>query len=118
MKEAVRSRSKGRDGSGAENRLFIGGLNYTTSANDLREFVEAEGFEVLDAHVVLDKVTGQSRGFGFVSLSGDEDQQAAIMVLAGKRCAGRELTVNKALPRPDKGLDKGKDSKDNIRVGR
>jgi RNA recognition motif-containing protein len=80
-------------------RLFVGGLNYTTTPAELRDYVADHGYEVLDAHIVLDHATGKSKGFGFITLSAVNTVEAVISDLNGKELAGRKLTVNKALPK-------------------
>jgi RNA recognition motif-containing protein len=64
----------------------------------LSEFVTNAGFQVVSAAVIRDKMTGESRGFGFVELADDEDMQRAIQGLNGQTLEGRPLTVNEARP--------------------
>lgn len=81
------------------NRLFIGGLDYKTTPVELKAFIESHGYVCLDAHVVMDHETGKSKGFGFVTLPGTENREAAILALNKKELSGRTLTVNNALPK-------------------
>jgi RNA recognition motif-containing protein len=64
----------------------------------LTEFVANAGFQVVSATVIRDKMTGESRGFGFVELVEEEDMQRAIQGLNGQTLEGRPLTVNEARP--------------------
>jgi len=66
--------------------------------NVLSEFVANAGFQVVSAAVIRDKMTGESRGFGFVELAEEEDMQRAIQGLNGQSLEGRPLTVNEARP--------------------
>jgi RNA recognition motif-containing protein len=83
-------------------RIYVGGLSYSVDSNRLREMFAAEG-EVSDAHVVEDKYSGQSRGFGFVEMPNASEAQAAIAKLNGRTIDGRSLTVNEAKPREERG---------------
>jgi cold-inducible RNA-binding protein len=79
-------------------RLFVGNLPHSTTDSGLSEFVSSAGFQVASAVVIRDKVTGQSRGFGFVELAEGEDAERAIAGLNGQSLEGRQLTVNEARP--------------------
>jgi cold-inducible RNA-binding protein len=79
-------------------KLFVGNLPHASSEWEIREWVESHGFRVEAAEIIYDRVTGRSRGFGFVSLGDEVDVQAAITTLNGKRMEGRTLTVNRATP--------------------
>ena len=79
-------------------RLYIGNLSYDTSSSDLEALLSGHG-AVLSAEVVSDRVTGRSKGFGFVEMDSEEDAQAAITALHGQEHGGRALTVNEARPR-------------------
>ncbi len=76
-------------------KLFIGGLSFSTSTERLRE-VFAEAGQVESAAVVTDRDTGQSRGFGFVEMATTEDADQAIARFNGKEVDGRQLRVEKA----------------------
>ncbi|MGA2074507.1 MAG: RNA-binding protein [Terriglobia bacterium] len=79
-------------------RLFVGNLPRSVTDNVLSEFVTNAGFQVVSATVIRDKMTGESRGFGFVELAEEEDMQRAIQGLNGQTLEGRPLTVNEARP--------------------
>ena len=79
-------------------KLYMGNLPHSTTDAGLSEFVTNAGFQVASAIVVMDKMTGQSRGFGFVELAAGEDLQRAIGSLNGRDFDGRPLTVNEARP--------------------
>ena len=83
-------------------RLFVGNLNFKTTSEDLQELFGQVG-EVQSASVVTDSETGRSRGFGFVEMASSEDGQRAIEQFNGKEFNGRNLTVNEARPREDRG---------------
>ncbi len=85
-------------------RLFVGNLAHSITDAALTDFVTNAGFQVASAVVIRDKMTGQSRGFGFVELADGEDFNRAIAGLNGQSLDGRKLTVNEARPlRPDRG---------------
>jgi cold-inducible RNA-binding protein len=85
-------------------RLFVGNVSHNVTDAQLTEFVTNAGFQVATAVVIRDKVTGQSRGFGFVELAENEDFNRAIAGLNGQTLDGRKLTVNEARPmRTDSG---------------
>src|SRR5712692_2763433 len=85
-------------------RLFVGNLPHSITDSALNDFVTNAGFHVTSAVVIRDKMTGQSRGFGFVELADGEDFNRAIEGLNGQSVEGRRLTVNEARPqRTDSG---------------
>ena len=73
---------------------------------DLSQLFTQHG-AVTSATVITDKMTGRSKGFGFVEMSSDQEAQAAIAALNGKDYSGRALTVNEAKPRPEGGRGGG-----------
>src|SRR5437762_11924936 len=82
-------------------KLYVGNLSFQTTSEDLRaHFAQAGNVE--SASVVEDRMTGRSRGFGFVEMSTPEEAAAAIEQLNGKEFGGRNLTVNEARPRTDR----------------
>ncbi len=83
-------------------RIYVGGLPYSTTSDQLRELFEEVG-DVTDASVVEDKFSGQSRGFGFVEMPNNDEANAAIDRFNGYSLGGRPLTVNEAKPREDRG---------------
>ncbi len=78
-------------------KLYVGGIPYTSTADDLKNHFAAAG-SVVSATVINDKMTGRSKGFGFVEMSSDEEAQKAIEMFHGKDFGGRNLTVNEARP--------------------
>jgi RNA recognition motif-containing protein len=83
-------------------KLYVGNLAYSTT-NEALKTMFAEFGDVESAQVVTDRDTGRSKGFGFVELANAQAAQAAIAALNGKDVGGRQLTVNEARPREDKG---------------
>ena len=79
-------------------KLFVGNLPHEVTDAELNEFVSGAGFQAASAVVIRDKMTGQSRGFGFVELAEGEDMERAIAGLNGQTLQGRRLTVNEARP--------------------
>ena len=82
-------------------KLYVGNLGYDVNDSDLSQLFSQYG-EVASANVIMDKMTGRSKGFGFVEMSGEQEAQAAIAALNGKDYSGRELTVNEAKPREER----------------
>lgn len=82
-------------------KLFVGGLAYTKTNQDLQAMFEAFG-AVQSAQVIMDKFTGQSKGFGFVEMPNDSEAQAAIKALDGTEQDGRKIGVSVARPREDR----------------
>lgn len=79
-------------------KLFVGGLPYATTEDELRSIFEEYG-EVESAVVITDRMTGRSKGFGFVEMATEEGAQSAISALNGdSEKTGRRLTVNEARP--------------------
>lgn len=83
-------------------KLYVGNLSYQVSDTDLQTLFESHG-TVLSAQVISDRDTGRSKGFGFVEMESDEQAQAAITALNGQDHDGRQLTVNEARPRTERG---------------
>lgn len=79
-------------------KLYVGGLPYSVSDRSLEELFSEHG-SVESARVITDRMTGRSRGFGFVEMASQEEAQAAIESLNGKQHDGRTLTVNEAKER-------------------
>ena len=78
-------------------KIYVGGLPYAATEQQLSDLFAQHG-AVESARVITDKFTGQSRGFGFVEMSSDEEAQKAIAALNGTQMDGRTLTVNEAKP--------------------
>ena len=84
-----------------ERKLFVGNLSYSTTSEELRSVFSEIG-EVEEAIVMTDRMTGRSRGFGFVTMKTEEGAASAIESLHGKMVGGREITVNEARPREER----------------
>ncbi len=82
-------------------KLYVGGLPYSTTDAELKDAFSAAG-AVSSAVVIMDKMTGRSKGFGFVEFAADEDAQKAIDQFNGKDFGGRSITVNEARPMEDR----------------
>jgi RNA recognition motif-containing protein len=78
-------------------RVYVGSLPYATTDQKLEEIFSRYG-TVASARVILDRLTGRSKGFGFVEMSSIDEAQAAIEALNGSRLDGRTLSVNEARP--------------------
>jgi cold-inducible RNA-binding protein len=83
------------------NRLFVGNLSYQTTQDDLQEYFSQAGV-VTSVTLMLDKVTGKSRGFAFVEYGTAEEANKAVEEFHGKEFQGRALTVNVARPREER----------------
>jgi RNA recognition motif-containing protein len=83
-------------------KLYVGNLSFQTSSEDLQKLFAQAG-TVESATVVEDRDTGRSRGFGFVEMASKEDGEKAIEQFNGTDLNGRNLTVNEARPREDRG---------------
>jgi RNA recognition motif-containing protein len=83
-------------------KLYVGNLAFQTSSEDLQELFSQAG-TVESASVIEDRETGRSRGFGFVEMASNEEGQKAIEQFNGKEFNGRNLNVNEAKPREDRG---------------
>jgi RNA recognition motif-containing protein len=79
-------------------RLYVGGLPYQTTEQDLLDLFEQLG-QVNQATVIIDRETGRSKGFGFVEMNNDQEAQAAIAQLNGTVLGSRTITVNEARER-------------------
>jgi len=82
--------------------LYVGNLSYDTNEDTLRTLF-AEFGEIESVNVITDRYTGRPRGFGFVEMATEEAAEAAINGLNGKSVDGREIKVDKAKPRADRG---------------
>ncbi len=85
-----------------DTKLYVGNLSYTVSESQLRELFEAAG-QVKEVTMILDRVTQRSKGFGFVEMATPEDAQNAIQKFNNYELEGRNLTVNIARPKEDRG---------------
>lgn len=82
-------------------KLFVGGLPFSTSDDELSEAFSSFG-TVASAKVITDRDTGRSKGFGFVEFESDDEGKAAEAGMNGKELGGRTVTVNQARPREDR----------------
>jgi len=82
-------------------RLFVGNLSYQTQERDLQDHFSAAGV-VTNVNLMLDRVTGKSRGFAFVEFSTPDEANRAVEMFHGKDLGGRALTVNIARPREER----------------
>jgi RNA recognition motif-containing protein len=83
-------------------KLYVGNLSYDVQNSDLEELFATYG-TVASADVITDRDSGQSKGFGFVEMSTEDEAKAAIAALNGQEQNGRPLTVNEARPKEDRG---------------
>ena len=82
-------------------KLYVGNLSFETTENDLQDLFEQHG-KVTEVALINDKMTGRSRGFGFVTMGDAASGTAAIKALDGKEVQGRALTVNEARAREER----------------
>jgi|JI10StandDraft_1071094.scaffolds.fasta_scaffold2514550_1 cold-inducible RNA-binding protein len=83
------------------NKLYVGGIPYRTTDEELKNSFAQAG-EVLTASIIMDRMTGRSRGFGFVEMKDEAAAQAAIDMWHGKEMDGRALSVSFARPQGDR----------------
>ena len=82
-------------------KLYVGNLSFEVSSTELETFFKPHG-TVVSSQIISDRDTGQSKGFGFVEMSTEQEAQAAIKALSGVERNGRALTVNVAKPRTER----------------
>lgn len=82
--------------------IYVGNLPFSTTNEELQKLFSEFG-TVTSASVIMDKLSGRSRGFGFAEMANDEEGKAAIAAMNGKEIGGRKLTVNEARPRTEGG---------------
>jgi len=82
-------------------KLFVGNISFNTTENDLQDAFSAHG-TVTEANLMVDRMSGRPRGFGFVTMSNPEEAQKAIQAMNGASLDGRNLTVNLARPREER----------------
>jgi RNA recognition motif-containing protein len=87
-------------------KLFVGGISFSTTSEGLREFFAQSG-TVLSASVITDQSTGQSRGFGFVEMGSVEEASQAVSQLNGRELDGRTLKVEISKPKAAAGRSSG-----------
>lgn len=83
------------------NKLFVGNLSFNVTENELQDTFAQYG-TVLEANLMTDRMTGRPRGFGFVTMSTEEEAQKAVQALNGFTLDNRALTVNVARPREER----------------
>jgi len=86
--------------------IYVGNLSYNVTEENIRNAFEAFG-QVSSVTIVKDKYSGQPRGFGFVEMPDRAEAQAAIKNLNGKELLGKQMNVNEAHPRTDRGRSGG-----------
>lgn len=79
------------------NKLFVGGISWNTKEESLKEFFSQVG-TVVEAKIITDRMTGRSKGFGFITMETEEQAQKAVKELNGKELDGRTLRVSEARP--------------------
>lgn len=82
-------------------KLYVGNLSFETTENDLQDLFEQHG-QVSEVSLMMDRMTGKSRGFAFVTMSDKTQADAAMAALNGKEVGGRTLTVNEARAREER----------------
>ena len=82
-------------------KMYVGNLSFETTENDLQDLFEQHG-AVNEARLMMDRMTGKSRGFAFVTMNDDTQAKAAMSALNGREHNGRQLTVNEARPREER----------------
>ena len=86
--------------------IYVGNLASKVTDEELRQAFEAFG-QVAEARIIMDKFSGESRGFGFVEMPSKEEAEKAIEEMNGKDLKGRALNVNEARPKTDRGGGRG-----------
>lgn len=97
-------------------KLYVGGLPYSATEDTLKKMFSEAG-TVESAIIIMDKVSGRSKGFGFVEMSSEEEAAKAIEMCNGKELEGRTLTVNEARPMEDRPPRRDFNHSDNRRSG-
>jgi len=82
-------------------KLYVGNLSFETTENDLQDLFEPHG-TVNEVRLMMDRMTGKSRGFAFVTMNDDEQAKAAMSAINGKELNNRALNVNEARPREER----------------
>lgn len=84
-----------------KNKLFVGGIAWATTEEGLKELFGQVG-NVVEVKIIVDRMTGKSRGFGFVTMETEDEAQKAIKEFNGKELDGRTLVVNEAKPQENR----------------
>ena len=82
-------------------KMYVGNLSFESTENDLQDLFEQHG-TVNEVHLMMDRMTGKSRGFAFVTMNDGAQANAAMSALNGRELNGRTLTVNEARPREER----------------
>jgi len=82
-------------------KLYVGNLSFETTENDLQDLFEQHG-PVAEVKLMMDRMTGKSRGFAFITMNDKAQASAAMTALNGRDLNGRNLTVNEARPREER----------------
>jgi cold-inducible RNA-binding protein len=82
-------------------KLYVGNLSFNTTENDLQDAFAAHG-TVTEANLMMDRATGQPRGFAFVTMGSPQEAQKAIQALNGTQLDSRTITVNEARPKTER----------------
>jgi cold-inducible RNA-binding protein len=82
-------------------KLYVGNLSFETTENDLQDLFEQHG-QVSEVSLMMDRLTGKSRGFAFITMNDKAQAEAAMAALNGKEVAGRALNINEARPREER----------------
>jgi RNA recognition motif-containing protein len=90
------------------NRLYVGNLSWDTTEDSLRLAFEQDGRSVTSVNIITDRDSGRPRGFAFVEMGNQQDAQAAITALDGSELDGRNIRVNEAQERPQRGPGGGR----------
>ena len=86
-------------------KLYVGSLSYDTKEDSLKDFFSQAG-TVNSASIIMDRISGRSKGFGFVEMSSEEEAKKAIEMLNGKELDGRTIVVDEAKPMEKKPFKK------------
>jgi len=82
--------------------IYVGNLDYKTTEDEIKAAFEQHG-EVESVNIITDKYSGQSKGFAFVTMPNDDEAQAAMDALDGQMLGGRNIKIDKARPRKNRG---------------
>ena len=82
-------------------KLYVGNLSFETTENDLQDLFEPHG-SVSEVKLMMDRMTGKSRGFAFVTMNDNAQATVALNALNGRELNGRTLSVNEARPREER----------------
>jgi RNA recognition motif-containing protein len=86
----------------ADVKIYVGNLSFDTTESEVNQLFATHG-EVEDVALITDRDSGRMRGFGFVQMRNEQAARDAIASLNGRELGGRQITVNEARPRPDRG---------------